>query len=101
MLPKRERLSRAQFPKGRGVSTPFSFGTVRTFPADSYKASVVISKKTLRRAVDRHKGKRKAYNALRALNSSNSKQVYVFYPNQTILTEKLSVIVQTLKKRFS
>ena len=100
MLPRRERIMRAGFPKGRGGSTPFSFGTVRVFPSETFRGSVVISKKTIRSAVKRHKGKRKGYQALKALRGLGAVSAYVFYPNQNVLSESVSGMILAFKKRF-
>lgn len=100
MLPRRERLSRAQFPKGRGVSFVFPFGTVRVFPSDTFRATVVISKKTIRSAVFRHKGKRRGYDALAILRAATSPAAYVFYPNRSVLTAPLLAMQEAFSKTF-
>ncbi|MBX9765030.1 ribonuclease P protein component [Patescibacteria group bacterium] len=74
---------------------------MRVFPSHTFRASVVISKKTLRRAVDRHKGKRKAYTALAVLRKSSATAAYVFYPNKNILSEQLPAMTSAFQKRFS
>lgn len=101
MLPRRERLSRAQFPKGRGQSFVFSFGTVRVSAAPDFRAAVVISKKTIRSAVFRHKGKRKGYDALTSLKELGGASAYVFYPNREVLTTSVAVMRQSFLKKFS
>jgi RNase P protein component len=100
MLPRRERLSRAQFPKGRGASFAFSFGTVRVFPSQDFRTAVVISKKTIRSAVFRHKGKRKGYDALASLKEGQGPAGYVFYPNREVLTTSVAVMKNELGKKF-
>jgi ribonuclease P protein component len=100
MLPRRERLSRAQFPKGRGVSFTFPFGTVRVFPSQDFRIAVVISKKTIRSAVFRHKGKRKGYDALSVLRDVRAAAGYVFYPNREVLTTSVAAMKNELVKKF-
>lgn len=101
MLPRRERISRVRFPKGRGVSFAFSFGTVRLFPSEDFRATVVISKKTIRSAVFRHKGKRKGYDALSVLRESPVGAMYVFYPNRGALSVSVAVMKNAFMKTFS
>jgi ribonuclease P protein component len=101
MIPRRERIPRAEFPKGQGHSVAFSFGTLRTYPSPSFRATVVISKKTLRSAVDRHRGKRKAYAALVVFKKLGGKASYIFYPNRSILSESVTTLTEIFRKRFS
>lgn len=101
MLPRRERVSRAQFPKGRGVSFAFPFGSVRIFPAEHFRVAVVISKKTIRSAVFRHKGKRKGYDALQALKELRGAAAYVFYPNREVITTSVATMKQVFVKTFT
>lgn len=101
MLPRRERVSRAQFPKGRGASHVFSFGTLRAHPSPVFRATVVISKKTIQSAVFRHKGKRKGYEALKTLKELAPGALYVFYPNREILKISVTSIKEDFIKKFS
>lgn len=101
MLSRRERVSRARFPKGRGVSHVFSFGTLRVFPTGPFSASVVISKKTIASAVFRHKAKRKGYEVLKAVKELAPSALYVFYPNREILKTSVTGMREDFTKKFS
>lgn len=101
MLSRRERVSRALFPKGRGISHVFSFGTLRTHPSPVFRATVVISKKTITSAVFRHKGKRKGYEALKTVKELAPSALYVFYPNRGVLKTSVTSMRKDFTKKFS
>ena len=64
MLPKTNRISRITFPKGRPlVRRVFSWGTASLYPGER-QAAVVVSKKTLKKAHERNRARRRAYTAL-------------------------------------
>lgn len=64
MLPKPKRFSRGSFPKGRPmVRRSFPWGAVSLYEGEP-KVAVVVSKKTLKKAHDRNRAKRRVYAAL-------------------------------------
>lgn len=64
MLPKTNRISRTAFPKGRPfVRRVFSWGTASLYPGEPQVAAVV-SKKTLKKAHERNRARRRVYAAL-------------------------------------
>lgn len=77
MFPRRQRLLRTHFP-APGTPTPrvtSSFFAV-SLPTGVRGYAVVVSKKVLRRSVDRHRFKRRVVAALRALTLPEALVVY-------------------------
>lgn len=68
-MPKRNRLSRREFAHllKRGVRLHGEFVTVIHLKTDEFKAGVVVSKKTARKAVTRNVLRRRVYAILREL----------------------------------
>jgi ribonuclease P protein component len=67
--------------------------------AGRFAVSVVVSKKTARRAVDRHGIKRKVYAALSGL-TRKPQGTCVFYPNQATLRVSSREITKELEMHF-
>lgn len=96
MLPQKARLSREEFPKKRATQRhSLPWGAVLLYPNNQFKASVVVSKKTLKKAHERNRLKRRVYAALSAL----SKDTVVIKVNVVVLprAEALTLPLDTLK----
>ena len=85
MPPKRERLTKKDFSalsrRNMIRNTLFDIGYLAS---EKTKVACVISKKTLPRAVDRNKVKRKMYNLFRECKPSKP-YVVLFYPKREVL----------------
>ena len=95
MLPKKERLSRTEFNQffsmGKHIHSP-SFQIVYV-SRDSLHASVVVSKKIARHAVQRNKIRRRIYDILRNYRSEKSlRGVFIFLVKPHILTIEYQVL---------
>lgn len=96
MLNKGARLTRSSFPKKRArIQHIFPWGTVSEYPGGPFKAAVVVSKKTLKTAVDRNFARRRLYTAMKEEISSKGGTFTVF-PRTTILKTPFSSIKQDL-----
>ncbi|MBI2025304.1 ribonuclease P protein component [Candidatus Kaiserbacteria bacterium] len=101
MFPRRKRLSRAEFPSalknGRRVSSA-NFSAILSKNAAGY--AVIVSKKTARLSVTRHRIKRRALEALRRLNSAIPASV-ILYPRASVLDMGYDELKQELTKLLS
>ncbi|MBU6321183.1 MAG: ribonuclease P protein component [Patescibacteria group bacterium] len=86
MFPRRERLPRAAFPPGGGARRLSSEHISAITAPQGRGIAVVISKKTLRRAVDRHLLKRRILGALRRPPALKRPSALVLYPRASALT---------------
>jgi RNase P protein component len=85
MLPKKQRISRADFLKKPLHARSFAFGSVKILPG-GVSAAVVVSKKVHPRAVERGKVRRRVYSALAALARAGTlTQSVIVYPNKKTL----------------
>ncbi len=101
MLPRKNRLVRATFPTSRPLKrVQYSWGSISLYPEKpGFKASVVVSKKTLPRAVDRNRATRRAYAALRKVFETRaSNTVAVVFPKKEVLIVPFGLMVEDLKK---
>ena len=97
MLNKGARLTRSSFPKKRArIQHIFPWGTVSEYPGGTFMAAVVVSKKTLKTAVDRNLARRRLYAALKAEISSKGGTFTVF-PRAVVLETPFSSIKQDLR----
>ncbi len=104
MLPKMERLTKEDFKKNH----PKIFYRGELFDASflvlpSQKFACVISKKTIKRAVDRNKIKRRVFHGIQ--NSIKNKKIhtknsFVFYPKKTSITKPYQQLSDEIKKVF-
>ncbi|HXK40463.1 MAG TPA: ribonuclease P protein component [Candidatus Paceibacterota bacterium] len=82
MLPKRRRLTRHNFPSRSRTGSVFHTKhlTLRVTPSSvsGFRVSVVVSKKTARRAVDRNLVKRRVYDSV-ARSPESPSASYVFF----------------------
>lgn len=85
MLPKRERLTKKDFSaltrRNMIRNTLFDIGYLAS---NKTKVACIISKKTLPKAVDRNKVKRKMYNLFRECKP-NKPYIVLFYPKPEVL----------------
>lgn len=78
MLPKKQRFTRMSFPTGSPtVRKGFSWGTVSRYSTAEPRAAVVVSKKTLKKAHDRNRAKRRVYAALAPFTLSDGVVVHL------------------------
>ncbi|MEK7126437.1 MAG: ribonuclease P protein component [Patescibacteria group bacterium] len=101
MFPRRKRLSRPEFPSatksGRRISSEHFTAVV---PKDAEGYAVVVSKKTARLSVTRHKIKRRVLEALRRLPSPLPSSV-VLYPRASVLDMGYDALQQELIRLLS
>lgn len=98
MLSKKARLSRDEFPTQRATKRhPLPWGAVLRYPHDNFKASVVVSKKTLKKAHERNRLKRRVYAALEALTPRVPMKV-VILPRSEALTLPLDTLKADLER---
>ncbi|MEK7613335.1 MAG: ribonuclease P protein component [Patescibacteria group bacterium] len=97
MLSKKERLSRVSFPKKRAqLRHNFTWGAVSFYPSKTLHVGVVVSKKVLKRAVDRNKVRRRLYEA--AKNGLKEETgTFICIPRSEVLT----ISFKTLENDFS
>lgn len=89
MLRAISRLSREEFPKGSSPKViRADLLTIRFYKGAFTKVSVVISKKTLPMAHDRHVIKRRIYSLFEGILKAAPTGSYVIFPNKGILTAK-------------
>jgi ribonuclease P protein component len=101
MLPKKSRLSRTSFPKSKpSQRVTFSWGSISLYPSNVFMASVVVSKKTLPRAVDRNRATRRAYAALARVSPAPKLAVIVF-PRREALKAPFTLLVADLAHALS
>jgi ribonuclease P protein component len=100
VLPQRQRLKKDAFPaaltRGVRVSSP-NLSAIILHDAEGF--GVVVSKKTLKSAVDRHRAKRRVFSALRSLTSLPTGAV--IFPKATILTLPYPALKEELGKLLS
>ncbi len=111
MLPKKERLTRTEFDRffsiGRRVHSP-SFQVVYA-PHASFHASVVVSKKNARLAVERNKIRRRVYDIVRHCKSSEDMSgIFIFLTKPAIrsvphtsLKEEICIEMKKITKIFN
>ena len=98
MLKRVQRLPKAAFAKPPIRRSSFPFGTVAYFSYVPPGLSVVVSKKTARRAVDRNRIKRRVYSAAEgALEGRDLPHSTVFYPTKDVLTADFSQLRDSLQ----
>ncbi|XKT74635.1 MAG: ribonuclease P protein component [Patescibacteria group bacterium UBA2163] len=98
MLSKKARLSRDDFPKKRATKRyPLSWGAVLVYPHNHFKAAVVVSKKTLKKAHERNRLKRRVYAALESLSTEVLLVKVVVLPRSEALTVPLGALKTDLE----
>jgi RNase P protein component len=101
MPPKTKRFTKEDF---SGIRPKVFFrGTVLDvayciFPTQKY--ACVISKKTLKRAVERNWVKRRVMNGLHSCTIPKEKS-FVFYPKKTSYTVPYSLLIEEIKQAFA
>ena len=95
MLSKKQRFSRDAFPKKRPERRlHFSWGVVSLYKSFLPRASVVVSKKVLRKAHERNRLKRRIYEAVQKAAPPYS---LVVYPRAEARTVAFTTLVEDLK----
>lgn len=101
MFPRRKRITRSDFQSalksGRRVSSPNFSATI---PKNTIGYAVVVSKKTARLSVTRHRIKRRVLDALKKLPIVIPASV-ILYPRATVINMKYDELKQELIKLLS
>lgn len=101
MLPKSKRLTKEDFtglrPKVffRGELVDISYT-----PSSSIKFACVISKKTLKRAVDRNQVKRRCMESIQGIQPTRT-SFFVLYPKKSCITSTYQQIHDEITKAFA
>jgi ribonuclease P protein component len=101
MLPKSKRITTQDF-KGKKTRLAYrgAFFDISVSAGEMTKFACIISKKRIKRAVDRNRVKRKVYTALK--DSSTKFPCFVFiYPTKNALHVPFKEIEEELRKAFA
>ncbi|MEN9337951.1 MAG: Ribonuclease [Candidatus Parcubacteria bacterium] len=101
MLPKQKRLRTLDFKAKE--SKPLYRGPlfdIRIVAADETRFGCIISKKRIKRAVDRNRAKRKVYAGLTHLHLASTFLVFI-YPTQAVLKAPHTLLQEELRKAFA
>lgn len=105
MLPKNQRFTREMFPRGKPLRRlSFSWGSIAVHPAPQTAVSVVISKKTLKKAHDRNRLRRRLYAAVgEALkgNTANAGAALVLFPRAEALFTPLPALTSDIARALA
>ncbi len=101
MLPKASRLTTKEF---KGMKTRLAyrgaFFDISVSPALVTKYACIISKKRIKRAVDRNRAKRKVYSLVRDMVPTTPASICI-YPTKTLLTAPYPNLQEEVKKAFA
>jgi ribonuclease P protein component len=101
MPPKTKRFTKEDF---SGIRPKVFFrGTlldIAYIPLSSQKFACVISKKTLKTAVERNMVKRRILNGLRTLTIP-TQHSFIFYPKKTSYTAPYALLIEEIKQAFT
>lgn len=101
MLPKSKRLTGNDF---KGLKTRIvyrgAFFDMALAPSTSTKFACIISKKRIKRAVDRNKAKRKTYEAINQAVVSHQAFILI-YPTKNILSIPSPSLREEVQKAFA
>jgi ribonuclease P protein component len=101
MLPKSKRLTKEDFIRNRPKiifrGELFDIAAV-TLPTQKF--ACVIAKKTLKRAVDRNRVKRRILNTLQKIKTTSTHS-FIFYPKKISLDTPYSQLHEEIKKVFA
>lgn len=101
MLPKKERLTKADFTKIRPrIIFRGAFVDIATIPAPFSRFACVIAKKRVKKAVDRNLIKRKVYHSLQD-NRPIITNLVIIYPKITSLEGSYSQIKKEITEGFA
>ncbi len=101
MLPKSKRLTTKDF---SGLKTKIIFrGTyvdIAVSPSETTRFACVVSKKRIKRAVDRNTARRKIYTTLRAI-TLNKTYFVIIYPKQNVISSSHTGIEKEIWSVFA
>ncbi len=101
MLPKSERLTKRDFATTRPkVVFRGTYMDIAANASDISKFACVISKKRIKRAVDRNKARRKIYHMVRETKPKNPSFI-IIYPKQAVISGNRTLIWEELSKAFA
>lgn len=101
MLPKSKRITAQDF-KGKKTRLVYrgAFFDISLSPAETTKFACIISKKRIKRAVDRNQVRRRVYSSLKDTNISNSAYIFI-YPTKNAAHAPKKDILEELNKAFA
>ena len=102
MLPKAQRITTKEF---KGLKTRLvyrgAFFDVSIYPSETItKYACVISKKRIKRAVDRNQVRRKIYTTLKEITTKTPLYVFI-YPTKTALHSPFLNLKEEISKAFA
>lgn len=101
MLPKAERFTKEDF---NGIKPKVFFRgelfDIASVILPTQKFACVISKKTLKKSVQRNSVKRKIFNAVQTIDVDHKKSIIV-YPKKKSITVPYSQLLEELQKAFA
>jgi len=101
MIPKALRITSREF-KGTKTRLHYrgAFFDVSIAPGETTKFAVIISKKRIKRAVDRNKAKRRVYALLKDIHTKAAHFVFI-YPNKNLPQAPHQTLVEEITKAFA
>lgn len=101
MLPKSRRITTQDF-KGKKTRLAYrgAFFDMSIAPGEKTKYACIISKKRVKRAVDRNRIKRRIYTSLKDMDTKTPLFVFI-YPTKTSLHASQASLHDELKKAFA
>jgi ribonuclease P protein component len=102
MLPKKERFTKKDFIGARPhIFFRGTYFDVASVSNGMTKYACVISKKRIKRAVDRNSVKRKVYASIRSSRNVSANQSLIFYPKKTLLNASTPLVLTEIRKVFA
>jgi ribonuclease P protein component len=101
MLPKSKRITSQEF-KGKKTRLVYrgAFFDVSLTPAETTKFACIISKKRIKKAVDRNQVKRRVYTSLQGIVTSHPAYIFI-YPTKNALHAPKKAISEEINKAFA
>jgi ribonuclease P protein component len=101
MLPKSKRITAQDF-KGKKTRLAYrgAFFDISVSPAESTKFACIISKKRIKKAVDRNSVKRKIYTSLGGISTKQPFFAFI-YPTKNALHVSYKEIEEEINKAFA
>ena len=97
MVPKSKRFTRSTFPNKKPLARhAFVWGGVSLYESIKPHAAVVISKKTLKKAHERNRARRRVYEAVAAAGIFDRGEAMVVFLRREALTAPFTTIVADL-----
>jgi ribonuclease P protein component len=101
MIPKESRIKASEF---KGIKARLTYRgalfDISTAPSEKVKFAVIISKKRIKRAVDRNRAKRKIYAFLGKEHPKTPALIFI-YPTKTMLQSPHTALAEEMRKAFA